>query len=411
MKQTWKQRAGAAALTLTLLAGLLPAAPARAAGAADLSAEQAGAYRDVYASVLLDGLEQRCASYNLPKVKNQWTAAEQKDLERLLHGASKPYPSLTYDCMDTASYGGTLFYASDFVKPLEAQDDFSVRVYSLEHLQTWLRENVGIELGLSNQTNQVYSLGWNADWKMTVQNGRATLAHPEFGVGIPDWRIYLREIYDLGNQTYLVYFGKEEFHDVSTGDEEYIVPNTAIVRKVGGKLSLLRFDGTDTVIPGTEADLRKYSGAAPAALAYASQSDIYVDGKKISFDAYALRDAAGNATNYLKLRDVAWALNGSAAQFNVGWEKGTITLTTGAAYTSANGSEMKRPFSGDQLYQVSTNHILVDGRAMQISAILLTAADGSGHTYVKLRDLGTALGFSVDWDAATGTVQIGTNEP
>ena len=136
--------------------------------------------------------------------------------------------------------------------------------------------------------------------------------------------------------------------------------------------------------------------------AYATEYSILVDGKAVAFDAYALKDADGNDTNYLKLRDVAHVLNGTAAQFNVGWDNAAkaITITTGTAYTSPNGSEMSTPFSGDQPYTADPLAILVDGVQTDLDAITLTDDSGNGYTYFRLRDLGDALGFSVEWDGS-----------
>ena len=46
-----------------------------------------------------------------------------------------------------------------------------------------------------------------------------------------------------------------------------------------------------------------------------------------------------NRYNYFKLRDVAYLLRNSTAEFEVGWEKSTnvITLTTGKNYTAVGG--------------------------------------------------------------------------
>lgn len=133
---------------------------------------------------------------------------------------------------------------------------------------------------------------------------------------------------------------------------------------------------------------------------------IQVDGKTVDFDLYALKDAKGNDTNYIKLRDVAYQLNGTKAQFNVGWD-GSIKLTRGEAYV-ANGSEMSTPFSGDQRYQDSKSAVLIDGEKVDLSAILLTDSKGSGYTYFKLRDLGAALGFNVSYK--DGMIVINTDE-
>ena len=79
--------------------------------------------------------------------------------------------------------------------------------------------------------------------------------------------------------------------------------------------------------------------AAPAQVAYPSTQKVDVDGKAVEFQCYALKDAEGSDTNYIKLRDLADILNGSAAQFQVGWDE-NVTITTGASYTP-NGTEQK----------------------------------------------------------------------
>ena len=137
-----------------------------------------------------------------------------------------------------------------------------------------------------------------------------------------------------------------------------------------------------------------------ANIAYASAQEISVDGTAVQFDAYALKDANGYDTNYVKLRDVAHTLNGTAAQFDVGWD-GSISLTTGVPYSS-NGSEMSTPFSGNRAYQTSSSAIRINGKDADLEAILLTDDEGNGYTYFKLRDLGAALGFTVDWSAERG---------
>ncbi len=162
---------------------------------------------------------------------------------------------------------------------------------------------------------------------------------------------------------------------------------------------------------GAAAPAQPEGPAAPASsTAYATSYSILVDGESVAFDAYALKDENGNDTNYLKLRDVAHMLNGSAAQFDVGWDgaAGAITIATGTAYASPNGSEMSTPFSGDQNYTENAAAIVIDGVPTDLAAITLTDANGGAYTYFKLRDLGQYLGFGVDWDAAAGAIVIDT---
>ena len=150
----------------------------------------------------------------------------------------------------------------------------------------------------------------------------------------------------------------------------------------------------------------QWSGMEQAKTAYASTQAIEVNGHRVIFEAYALKDANGNDTNYIKLRDVASVLNGTPAQFNVGWN-GSVTITTGQAYTP-NGSEMRTPYSGNRAYQDASAATMVNGSPVELSAILLTDDSGNGYTYYKLRDLGAALGFTVDWSAERG-IFIETN--
>ena len=148
--------------------------------------------------------------------------------------------------------------------------------------------------------------------------------------------------------------------------------------------------------------------AAPANMAYASTQAVDLDGKKVEFQMYALRDASGGENNYIKVRDLALALNGTAARFSVDWD-GAVNLVAGAAYTP-NGSENSTPFSGDRAYKTPTSPTNVNGKASDLRAIVLTDDKGGGYTYYKLRDLGQKLGFNVGWSVEKG-VFIETGKP
>ena len=150
----------------------------------------------------------------------------------------------------------------------------------------------------------------------------------------------------------------------------------------------------------TYADLSAYEVKPVKQIAYASTQPVNIDGKAVELQAYALKDANGNSTNYVKLRDVANVLNGSKAQFQVGWD-GNVNILTGQSYTP-NGSEMKTPFSGNRDYTVPTSATNVNGARSELSAITLTDDNGNGYTYYKLRDLGKELGFNVGWNGEIG---------
>lgn len=145
--------------------------------------------------------------------------------------------------------------------------------------------------------------------------------------------------------------------------------------------------------------------------AYTSAQNVGVDNRTVKFPCYALKDEKGYSTNYMMLRDVAHVLRGTGAQFSVGWDgpTSTITATSGGVYQDV-GSEMNTPFSGNRTYTVSASKLMVNGKAVDVTAILLKDDKGGGYTYFKLRDLGQALNFNVSWSAEKG-IYINTDQP
>jgi len=142
--------------------------------------------------------------------------------------------------------------------------------------------------------------------------------------------------------------------------------------------------------------------------AYVSTQTVDLDGRKVEFQMYALMDENGNPTNYIKLRDLAVRLAGTRVEFAVEWD-GLVTIRPGQTYIP-NGTELSAsPFTGDQSYQWGAA-TYVGSTQMSLSSFVLTDAQGGGHTYYKLRDLGQALGFNVGWSAQRG-VYIETNKP
>ncbi len=145
--------------------------------------------------------------------------------------------------------------------------------------------------------------------------------------------------------------------------------------------------------------------------AHPSTQNVLVDGKTAEFQYYKLTDADGGETNYVKLRDLADILDGTAAQFNVTWsEADGVGLQTKTAYLSRNGSEGKTPYAGDRSYRKGADTTLVNGTAVPLQAFILTDDNGGDYTYYKLRDLAQALDFNVGWDEARG-VFIETDKP
>ena len=132
-----------------------------------------------------------------------------------------------------------------------------------------------------------------------------------------------------------------------------------------------------------------------------TSSTVLVNGKNVAFDAYNI---GGN--NFFKLRDLAYTLNGTQKQFEVGYDDASraITLTSGKPYTTVGG-EMSGKGAGKKEATPTTSIIYMDGMEVQF-----TAYNIDGNNYFKLRDVGEAFDFGVDWDGAAKTIRIDTGK-
>ena len=141
--------------------------------------------------------------------------------------------------------------------------------------------------------------------------------------------------------------------------------------------------------------------AFAAGVTVLSTQNLSVDGKTIPCEKYNI-----DGSNYFKLRDMAYLLNGTAAQFSVGWDaaSSTVSITTGQPYT-LNGTELKLDGGDKSATSVpSSQTIKIDGAVVSN----LSVYNIGGNNYFKLRDLGLALGFEVGYDAATFTATVFT---
>lgn len=175
--------------------------------------------------------------------------------------------------------------------------------------------------------------------------------------------------------------------------------------------SAIKFEQDDDPLLSATIHYNSMGPAAPTKdVAHASAQTVTVDGRPVEFQMYALKDASGNDTNYIKLRDMAYVLNGTKAQFSVGYDQqsGTITAATGGAYKK-EGTEMTDTFGGaDKEYVKTTLTIQLDGKPVQLEAITLTDDAGGGYNYCKVRDLGQLLNFNVTWN---GRVVVESDKP
>lgn len=141
-----------------------------------------------------------------------------------------------------------------------------------------------------------------------------------------------------------------------------------------------------------------------AGTAVESRQTVELDGRAVELAAYALLDERGYPTNYVRLRDLALLMEGTAAQFDVTWsrEAGIVVAPRHFyEFEHRNGTEGNVPFSGDQPYTAWLRDTEVAGRLLPLTAFRIEY-DGGGHTYYQLRDLGRALDFNVGWTRERG---------
>ena len=130
-----------------------------------------------------------------------------------------------------------------------------------------------------------------------------------------------------------------------------------------------------------------------------SRQGLRADGKTIACEKYNI-----DGSNYFKLRDVAWLVNGTGSQFSVGYDevRNTVSIVTGEEYVP-DGSEMDLSCGDKSATAVpSSQPILINGEVRSD----LSVYNIGGNNYFKLRDLGAALGFKVDYDQPSNTAII-----
>lgn len=127
---------------------------------------------------------------------------------------------------------------------------------------------------------------------------------------------------------------------------------------------------------------------------------VTVDGERVDPQGYNI-----NGYNFYKLRDIAYILNGTDSQFNVTWDgaNNRIVLTDDAAYQEVGGEMTSSVSAAIKNVSESDSIIVLDGKTLSLTGYRI-----NGNNYYKIRDVGSALGFSVDFDPETEIVLIGS---
>jgi len=167
--------------------------------------------------------------------------------------------------------------------------------------------------------------------------------------------------------------------------------------EMDGKVGLLVKVGDDSY------GIMKPPGVADyaALTANPTASTVYVNGEPVAFDAYNIND-----NNYFKLRDIAYILNGTGKQFSVGWDgaANAISLTSDEIYIAVGG-EMEGKGGSVKTPMPTDSKILLNG-----TEVSFTAYNIDGNNYFKLRDIGAAFGFAVEWDGENNAIKIDTSK-
>lgn len=138
----------------------------------------------------------------------------------------------------------------------------------------------------------------------------------------------------------------------------------------------------------------------------AGQADVTVNGWKWRLPTVTGVNEQGGGTTYVKLRDLAYILNGTGGQFGVEFDGSTL-VTTGVGYVPV-GDEL-RALSGAEVQQVSSV-MEVNGESRTLEAVWVKTGESDGYLCYKLRELGDALGLNIGWTAEQG-VTITTGYP
>ena len=129
-------------------------------------------------------------------------------------------------------------------------------------------------------------------------------------------------------------------------------------------------------------------------------ASVLVNGIRTEFEAYHI-----DGNNFFRLRDLAYALNGTEKQFSVEWDgaANAIILTSGQPYVPVGG-EMAQGDGTPQYARATTSTVFLDGYEIDI-----TAYNIGGNNFFRLRDIMRELDVGVTWDGATSTIGIDTS--
>lgn len=128
-----------------------------------------------------------------------------------------------------------------------------------------------------------------------------------------------------------------------------------------------------------------------------NQARVVYDGNVVAFEAYTI-----NQNNYFKLRDLAMMAEYGIFNVVYDYDLNAICITTGEAYEVVGG-EMSAASAVTKTATLANPRLFVNG-----TEVTATAYNIEYNNFFKLRDIGDLLGWTIDWDAATGDITVAT---
>lgn len=132
-----------------------------------------------------------------------------------------------------------------------------------------------------------------------------------------------------------------------------------------------------------------------------TQSAVFIDGSEHKFEAYCI-----NGYNYFKLRDIAYALSGTAKQFQAtfDYQKNQVVLTSLSVYTAVGGEMTVSGLTKNSSAISAPYDVYLDGVKLTLAAYMINS-----NNYIKLRDLADAVDFGVNYVAESSSIEIDTS--
>jgi hypothetical protein len=160
-----------------------------------------------------------------------------------------------------------------------------------------------------------------------------------------------------------------------------------------------RYPDTETLLNFGFANAARILAGQLSGVVYPSTANLIVNDVPRPLSAYNI-----DGSHYFKLRDIAYLLIGTEAQFEVLWDEvhRSISIISGEPYTPVGG-ELEIAPGTSRSYSPTASSVYVDGEERQFDAYFI-----EGNNFFRLRDIAEVMGFDVDWDGETLTIIINT---